>query len=74
MKIEAAKLELIEWLTGVENEEMLAALLFYKKNHETDDWADDLTSKQKTKIYQRLEDVKAGRVSESSEVWKKYGR
>ncbi len=74
MKIEAAKLELIEWLTTVESEDVLSALLFYKKTHETDDWADNLTAKQKAKIYQGLEDVKAGRVSESSEVWKKYGR
>ncbi len=50
MKIEAAKLELIEWLTTVESEDMLSALLFYKKTHETADWADDLTAKQKAKI------------------------
>jgi hypothetical protein len=74
MKIEAAKLELIEWLQKLDNEQMLEALLFYKKNHEAKDWADDLTPAQKAKVYQGLDDVRAGRVMESAEVWKKYGR
>lgn len=47
MSIETAKLELIEWLTKLDDEQMLEALLFYKKNHEVDDWAEDLTPAQK---------------------------
>lgn len=74
MKIEVAKLELIEWLKNVEDKEMLEALLFYKKNHEEGDWADELTAAQKEAIEQGLADEKAGRVMESKEVWKKYGR
>jgi hypothetical protein len=74
MKIEAAKLELIEWLQKLDNEQMLEALLFYKKNHETKDWADDLTPAQKKAVEQGLADEKAGRMIPSSEVWKKYGR
>lgn len=74
MKIEAAKLELIEWLTSMKSEEMITALLFYKKKHESGNLGTSLTPEQKAKIYRGLDDVKAGRVSESSEVWKKYGR
>ena len=74
MSIEAAKLELIEWLTKLDNERMLEALLFYKKNHESVSEAEDLTPAQKAKVYKGLDDIQAGRVMESSEVWKKYGR
>ena len=74
MSIEAAKLELIEWLTKLDNEQMLEVLLFYKKNHESVGQSEDLTPAQKAKVYQGLDDVRAGRVMESSEVWKKYGR
>ncbi|MGB0369493.1 MAG: hypothetical protein ACPGU4_08260 [Flavobacteriales bacterium] len=74
MSIEAAKLELIEWLTKLDNKQMLEALLFYKKNHESDSQSEDLTPSQKAKVYKGLDDVRSGRVMESSEVWKKYGR
>lgn len=74
MSIEAAKLELIEWLTKLDDEQMLEALLFYKKNHESGNQTEDLTPAQKAKVYKGLDDVQAGRVMESSEVWKKYGR
>jgi len=73
MQIETAKLELIERLTKVENEDMLSALLFYKNTHE-DGRTDELTDKQKAAIEEGLEDEKAGRLTPSSEVWKKYGR
>ncbi len=74
MSIETTKLELIEWLTKLDNEQMLEALLFYKKNHEADDWAEDLTPAQRKAVERGLADEKAGRMTPSSEVWKKYGR
>jgi hypothetical protein len=74
MSIEAAKLELIEWLTRLDNEQMLEALLFYKKNHESVSDREDLSPAQKAKVYKGLDDIQAGRVMESAEVWKKYGR
>jgi hypothetical protein len=74
MSIETTKLELIEWLTKLDNEQMLEALLFYKKNHETVSDEEDLTPAQKAKVYKGLDDIREGRVMESAEVWKKYGR
>lgn len=74
MSIEATKLELIEWLTKLDNSQMLEALLFYKKNLEAKDWVEDLTPAQKKSVEQGLADEKAGRMTPSSEVWKKYGR
>jgi len=74
MNIEATKLELIEWLTKLDNEQMLGALLFYKRNDEAASKSEDFTPAQKAKVYKGSDDVKAGRVMESSEVWKKYGR
>lgn len=74
MSIQEAKLELIEWLSKLDNEQMLEALLFYKKNHEAVSDEVDLTPAQKAKVYKGLDDVREGRLMESSEVWKKYGR
>lgn len=74
MSIQEAKLELIEWLSKLDNEQMLEALLFYKKNHEAVNDEVDLTPAQKAKVYKGLDDVRQERVMESSEVWKKYGR
>lgn len=74
MTTKAAKLELIDWLSGIHDRELLAALLFYKKANEATDWADGLTAAQKDAVRAGLEDVRQGRVHSSAEVWKKYGR
>jgi len=74
MTTKAAKLELLDWLSGIEDDAILAALLFYKKANESTDWAHGLTEGQRAAIREGLEDVRQGRVHPSAEVWKKYGR
>ncbi len=41
---------------------------------ENTDWWDSLTKEQIASIDKGLEDVKAGRLVSSKEVWEKYGR
>jgi hypothetical protein len=74
MTTKAAKIELMDWLSRIEDQELLSALLFYKKANETLDWADNLTNAQKAAIREGLEDIREGRVHSSSDIWKKYGR
>jgi hypothetical protein len=74
MTAKAAKIELMDWLSGIEDRELLSALLFYKKANETLDWADNLTNAQKAAIREGLEDIREGRVHSSADIWKKYGR
>jgi hypothetical protein len=74
MKSDAVKLELIEWLTKIEDKLLLKSLLNYKKANESLDWADSLTSDQKSMVAEGLEDIKKGRTQSSKKVWAKYGR
>ncbi len=74
MTTKTAKRELMDWLSGIEDEATLSALLFYKKANESTDWADGLTKGQRAVIREGLEDVRQGRMHSSAEVWGKYGR
>ncbi len=74
MTAKAAKIELMDWLSRIEDRELLSALLFYKKANETLDWAENLTFTQKGAIREGLEDVLEGRVHTTADIWKKYGR
>ena len=74
MTAKAAKIELMDWLSRIEDRELLSALLLYKKANETLDWADNLTNAQKAAIREGLEDIREGRVHSSADIWKKYGR
>jgi len=74
MKENALKLELIQWLAGLEDKNVLQTLFHYKHISEKSDWWDDLTLEQRKKVEKGLADIKAGRVVSSKEVWSKYGR
>ena len=74
MKTDAAKLELITWLSQLEDKGVLSSLLFLKKSSEAGDWADSLSPEQKNRVEEGLEDIKAGRTVTSEKVWAKYGR
>jgi len=74
MGYEAEKLELIEWLTKLEDSETIEYLRIVKESRESDhDWWDDLTEEQKRGIEKGLKDIEEGRVTPHEEVVKKYG-
>jgi len=73
MTAKAARIELIEWLNGVNDPELLAAMLLFKKSVEAEEPLTDLTPAQMASIDRGLEDMRVGRVKSSEEVWKKYG-
>lgn len=68
------KLELIQWLSALDDKGLLASLLRFKQANEGADWYDTLNAAERAAIAEGEADLKAGRLKPSSEVWKKYGR
>jgi hypothetical protein len=70
MTTKAIRQELIDWIGGMNDPRVLAAMLDYKRSASE---ARELSPEQLASIDRGLEDMNAGRVRPSSEVWKKYG-
>jgi hypothetical protein len=71
---EALKLELIEWLTHLDDDDTITYLKIVKDSSEKGgDWWQDLTSDQKRGIERGLRDIDAGRVTPHDQVKKEYG-
>ena len=71
---DAIKLELIEWLTKLEDRETIEYLKIVKDSRDLDhDWWDDLSAAQKRSIKKGLKDIDEGRVTPHQEVVKEYG-
>ncbi len=70
----AIKLELIEWMSKLEDEDTIKYLKIVKdaKTNETD-WWDDLTDEQLVGIERGLRDIEEGRTISHEEVKLKYG-
>ena len=70
---DAIKLELIEWLTRLEDNQTIEYLKLIKDTSENDsDWWYDLSGEQREGIKRGLKDIDEGRVIPHSEVVKKY--
>jgi len=72
MKIQAIKRELIEWLSELDDKNLLNTLHSVKKASESYDWWDELTSEQKKSVERGERDHKKGRILTSRQLWKKY--
>jgi len=71
---EAIKLELIEWLARLEDDETIDYLKVIKDSKISDkDWWYGLADEQKAGIERGLKDVDSGRVTPHDEVKLKYG-
>ena len=71
---ETIKLELIEWLTKLNDIETLNYLKVVKDSLAGDqDWWSDLTEQQRDGIQRGLKDIDEGRVVSHSDVKKRYG-
>lgn len=71
---DAIKLELIEWLTKLNDNETLDYLRIVKKSQETaQDWWHDLTKEQKLGIERGLKDIDSGKITPHSQIASKYG-
>ena len=74
MGLEALKLELIEWLTRLENQSTIEYLKVVKDgSEEQKDWWNDLSNLQKAGVERGLKDIENGRTSSHDTVKEKYG-
>jgi hypothetical protein len=71
---DAIKLELISWLTKLEDNETLDYLKVVKDSFDSEtDWWLDLSNEQKSGIERGLKDIEAGRIHSHSDIQLKYG-
>ncbi|MCW0483838.1 hypothetical protein [Gaoshiqia sediminis] len=71
---EALKLELIEWLTKLEDKDTIDYLKIVKDSSTLGkDWWHDLDEQQKYSIQQGLKDIEEGRLTAHEDIKKKYG-
>ncbi len=71
---EAMKLELIEWLSKLNDIDILKYLKVIKEARTSNnDWWNDLTEQQKNGIEKGLKDIDEGRIVSHNVVKKKYG-
>ncbi len=71
---EGIKLELIEWLTKLEDEETIAYLKIVKDSSENGtDWWDEISAEEKQSIQRGLKDIEEGRIFQDKEIRQKYG-
>ena len=74
MEQETIKLELIEWLTKLNDIETLNYLKVVKESRfVNNDWWNDLTEQQTQGIQRGLKDIDEGRIVSHEEVKRKYG-
>lgn len=74
MRHDAIKLELIEWLTKLDDDDTINYLKIVKDSSESgNDWWHDLTEEQKQGIERGLRDIDQGRVTPHDQVKRKYG-
>jgi hypothetical protein len=74
MGLEALKLELIEWLTHLDDDDTISYLKIVKDSSETgSDWWQELSEEQKGGIERGLHDIDAGRVTPHDQVKREYG-
>lgn len=68
------KLELIEWLSRVQDRETLEYLKVIKDSRsDSSEWENELTTEQKEGIRRGLNDIEQGRTISHEEIEKKYG-
>jgi len=70
---DAIKLELIEWLTKLDNNDTFEYLKIIKDTDSSDDWWNELSTEQRKGIERGLKDIDDGRVVPHEEVRLKYG-
>ena len=74
MGYDAIKLELIEWLAKLDDNDTIEYLKIVKDSKSGDlDWWDDLSDVQKEGIERGLKDIESGKITSHEEVRLKYG-
>ncbi len=71
MNIQNAKIDLIQWLTTVEDKSLIQQILELRKS-QTNDWWDEISDLEKSSIEKGIADAENGKVAPHSEARKVY--
>ena len=75
MDIQAEKLSLIEWISRVNDQSIIAKLKKLQADYiGSDDWWDELNQEEKDSIERGLKDIEEGRVHSHERVKEIYGK
>lgn len=73
MNIQNTKIELIQWLTTLEDSDLIQKIIELRRN-ETKDWVNELSDPEKKSIELGLSDANNGELKPNSEAKKIYGK
>lgn len=73
INIQSAKIELIQWLTTLEDISMIQKIMDLRKS-ETKDWWNEIPESEKKSIELGLMDAENGKLNPNSEAEKIYGK
>ena len=65
------KIELIQWLSTLNDESIIEKLMKFRENEKTD-WWKEISSEEKSSIEQGIKDADSGKLKPHSEARKKY--
>ncbi|WP_242204713.1 hypothetical protein [Aestuariivivens insulae] len=71
--IQNAKIELIQWLTTLEDSALIQKIMELRKN-ETKDWWDKISNAEKESIELGISDAKNGKLKPNSDAESIYGK
>lgn len=69
--IQNIKIELIQWLTTLEDKSLIQKIIDLRKN-QAKDWKSKISESEKTSIEQGISDAEAGKLNSHSEARKVY--
>jgi predicted transcriptional regulator len=72
MNLDSEKVKIINWIASLTDESMIVKIKLLKDYPTETDWWDEISEAEKASIERGLEDIKAGRVIDHSEVKKLY--
>ncbi|MCU0418526.1 MAG: hypothetical protein MUC38_02620 [Cyclobacteriaceae bacterium] len=72
LNVEKEKLEIIKWVTGLNDNTAIERLKMLREKPKKTDWWDEITDEERAAIDKGLEDIKAGRVKPHREAKKLY--
>lgn len=68
-ELNQTKLDLIDWINRLSDENMIEFLDGLKKSKSKDDWWDDLSENQQIMLRNGMDDIESGNVISSSQFW-----
>lgn len=73
MNLQTKKLELIQWLSTIDNPSIIEKILAIR-NNEKEDWWENLSALEKESINRGFEDADAGKLKDHDQARKIYGK